>query len=106
MKKKQYRSDIAASVHETAEGLYRVGLIDKKTMREFDEGCLTRIESLTPDEIRDIREHESVSQVVFANYLNVTKGVISQWERGEKHPSGTSLKLLALVKKKGLDAIA
>jgi putative transcriptional regulator len=105
MKKKQYRSDISASIHETAEGLHKVGAIDKRTMREFDELCLTKVEPLTPDEIRDIRECENVSQVVFANYLNVTKGIISQWERGEKRPSGTSLKLLALVKKKGLSAI-
>ena len=103
---KKYRSDIAASVHETAEGLYEVGLMDKRTMREFDELCLTKIRPLTADEIRNIRERENVSQVVFAHYLNVTKGVISQWERGEKRPSGTSLKLLSLVDKKGLDAIA
>ena len=104
--KKLYRSDIAASVHESDEGLYEVGLMDKRTMREFDELCLTKIRPLTADEIRNIRERENISQVVFAHYLNVTKGVISQWERGEKRPSGTSLKLLSLVEKKGLDAIA
>lgn len=104
--KKQYRSDIAASVHETADGLYEAGLMEKRTMREFDELCLTKIRPLTADEIRNIRERENISQVVFAHYLNVTKGVISQWERGEKRPSGTSLKLLSLVDKKGLDAIA
>ena len=81
--KKQYRSDIAASVHETAEGLYEVGLMDKRTMREFDDLSLTKIRPLTADEIRNIRERENISQVVFAHYLNVTKGVISQWERGE-----------------------
>jgi putative transcriptional regulator len=104
--KKQYNSGIAASIHETAQGLHEIGLMDKRTMKEFDELCLTPISPLTPDEIRSIREHENVSQVVFSNYLNVTKGIISQWERGEKKPSGSSLKLLFLVKKKGLDAIA
>ena len=106
MKTKQYRSKIMASIHETAEDLYEAGLLDKTTMHEFDENCLTPIRQLTPDEIRDIRERENVSQVVFANYLNVSKGVVSQWERGEKQPSGTSLKLLALVSAKGLAAIA
>jgi putative transcriptional regulator len=106
MIKKQYRSDIAASIHETAQGLHEAGLMDKRTMREFNELCLTPVNPLTPDEIRSIRENENVSQVVFSNYLNVTKGIISQWERGEKQPSGASLKLLSLVKTKGLDAIA
>ncbi|MEK6746761.1 MAG: DNA-binding transcriptional regulator [Pseudomonadota bacterium] len=106
MKTKQYRNKIAATIHETAEGLYASGLMDKKTMQEFDGSCLTPTKNLTAEEIRNIREKENVSQSVFANYLNVTKGLVSQWERGEKHPSGTSLKLLSLVAKKGLDAIA
>ena len=49
---------------------------------------------------------EKASQAVFARYLNVTTGLVSQWERGEKHPRGASLKLLTLVAKKGLQAVA
>ncbi|SPF53168.1 hypothetical protein SBA4_5470010 [Candidatus Sulfopaludibacter sp. SbA4] len=41
-----------------------------------------------------------------ARYLNVTTGLVSQWERGEKHPHGASLKLLTLVAKNGLEAVA
>ena len=95
-----------ASIHETAEDLYEAGLMEKRTMREFDELCLTPISPLKPEQIRNIRERENVSQVVFAHYLNVSKGIVSQWERGEKRPSGTSLKLLSLVEKKGLSAIS
>lgn len=95
-----------AAVHETAEDLHEAGLMNKCTMREFDELCLTSIRPLVPDEIRKIRERENVSQSVFANYLNVSKGIISKWECGEKRPSGTSLKLLSLVEKNGLSAIA
>ena len=43
---------------------------------------------------------------MFARYLNVSTGLISQWERGEKRPAGASLKLLTLVQKKGLNVIA
>lgn len=95
-----------AAVHEMAEGLLETGAIDKQTMREFDDLCLTPVRILTADEIRQLREREHVSQSVFAHYLNVSKGVISQWERGEKHPAGASLKLLSLVAKNGLSAIA
>ena len=103
---KKYRNDMMASIHETAEGLFEAGLMAKKTMREFDDLCLTPVEPLKPEDIRNIREREHISQVVFARYLNVSKGIISQWERGEKSPSGTSLKLLSLVQKKGLSAIS
>ena len=97
---------ILASVHKTAVGLHRAGLVDKATMREFDALCLKPVEPLAPQEIRALREREQVSQPVFAHYLNVRKDAVSKWERGEKRPDGPSLKLLNLVKAKGLRAIA
>jgi len=106
MTKKKAESGILASVHQTVDGLYRAGVVDKATMREFDALCLTPVVALTPEEIRPIREQEQVSQPVFANYLNVRKDAVSKWERGEKRPDGPSLKLLNLVKAKGLKAIA
>jgi putative transcriptional regulator len=105
-KTKQYRSPVMASIHETAEGLHAAGLMNKMTMRKFDQMCLTPIPRLKPRQIRDLRLREGASQAVFARYLNVTTGIISQWERGEKHPQGTSLKLLALVARNGLAAVA
>jgi putative transcriptional regulator len=103
---KQYRSRVLASVHETAEGLTAAGVMSKQTMREFDELCLTPVPSLTAKEIRKLREREGASQAVFARYLNVTTGLVSQWERGEKPPQGASPKLLALVAKNGLNSVA
>ena len=49
---------------------------------------------------------EGASQAVFARYLNVTTGLVSQWKRGEKRPQGASLKLLSLVAKNGIQAVA
>jgi putative transcriptional regulator len=103
---KQYRSPLMASIHETAEGLHDAGVMNKRTMRKFDEMCLTTVRRLKPREIRALRLREGASQAVFARYLNVTTGLVSQWERGEKHPQGASLKLLALVARNGLDAVA
>jgi putative transcriptional regulator len=103
---KKYKSDALKALHETAEGLHRIGLINKKTMRDFDSSCLTTVEKLTAKEIVELRKKAGVSQAVFASYLNVSTGLISQWERGEKQPRGPSLKLLTLVRKKGLDVIA
>lgn len=104
--KKKYRSDALGAIHETASDLHDAGVMDKRTLRKFDELCLTPVRPMKPEEIRALRMREHVSQAVFAMHLNVSKGVISQWERGEKHPAGASLKLLTLVQEKGLDAIA
>ncbi len=103
---KTYRSDALAAVHETASDLHDAGVMDKRTLRKFDELCLTPVRPIRAREIRALRERERVSQAVFARYLNVSTGLISQWERGEKRPAGASLKLLTLIEKKGLEAIA
>lgn len=102
----QYKDNLSAAIHELAEDLHRHGAIDKQTMREFDESCLCKAESLTPDEIRTIRKRENVSQPVFARYLNVSKNLVSDWERGVKKPGGPSLRLLAIVRDKGLGVLA
>jgi putative transcriptional regulator len=104
--KTKYKSKIFAAIHETAEDFYSGGLIDAKTMRDFDKSCLEPIKPLTPSEIAEARTTVGVSQNVFAHYLNVSVGSISQWERGEKHPSGPALKLLDLLRRKGLEVLA
>ena len=106
LKSETYRSDALAAIHETASDLHDADVMGKRTMRRFDELCLTPVRSLAADEIRSLRECERVSQAVFARHLNVSTGLISQWERGEKTPVGASLKLLTLVQEKGLGAIA
>lgn len=98
----RYRSALDASIHEAAGDLFEIGLISPQTMRQFDKGCLTEVSPLSPAEIVELRHHAGVSQSVFATYLNVTTGIVSKWERGEKHPAGPALKLLNLARKKGL----
>ena len=86
-------------------GLHEIGAIDKRTMREFDEACLTPVQVLAPEQIKQIRQRERMSQPVFARYLNVSKNLISDWERGVKKPGGPALRLLTVVRNKGLEAI-
>ena len=103
---KRYRSGALAAAHETARGLAEAGAMAKRTMKAFDEMCLTPVEVMTPEKIRALRMRENASQAVFARYLNVTAGLVSQWERGEKRPRGASLKLLTRVANYGLGAVA
>ena len=105
-KTKTYKSEAMAAVHEMMEGLSGSGSIDKRTMREFDEACLTPAPVLLPDEIKAIRVAERVSQPVFARYLNVSKNLVSDWERGAKKPGGPALRLLSIIQRNGLDAVA
>jgi putative transcriptional regulator len=102
---KKYRSPAMAAVHEMMSDLHEAGVVDKVTMRHFDDQCLTPIQEMTPSVIVSLRKRERASQAVFARYLNIPPSLVSQWERGEKRPNGPSLKLLCLVKAKGLSAI-
>ena len=102
----KHKKSILETVHESVKGLYDAGLVDITTMHEFDALCLTPVEELSPKEIKSLRLREKVSQSVFASYLNTSVSTIQQWERGEKHPRGISLKMLNIVAKKGLRAIA
>jgi putative transcriptional regulator len=103
---KGYRSEIAAAVHEMVEGFHDAGLVDKQTMREFDASSISVAQALPPEEIKALREREQVSQPVFARYLNVSRNLVSDWERGVKRPGGPALRLLSVVRKNGLRAIA
>lgn len=104
-KTKIYRSEIASAAHGMVEGFQRAGLVGKQTMRQFDENCLAPTPNLAPEEIKAIREKAAVSQPVFARYLNVSKNLVSEWERGMKRPGGPALRLLEIVRRKGLEAI-
>jgi len=103
---KAYKSEALAAMHESMADLHKIGMLDAKTMRELDQACLTPVLELSPTSIRRIRSKAAVSQAVFAAYLNVTTGVVSKWERGEKQPRGPAAKLLSLAAKHGLAAIA
>lgn len=106
MTTRSYKSEAFAAIHETAEALRDVGAIGKHTMRDFDAACLAPVQALAPEEIRAIRERERVSQPIFARYMNVSKNLVSDWERGAKRPGGPALRLLAIVREHGLRAIA
>lgn len=103
---RQYKCEALAAAHEAASGLAVAGLMSKRTMRAFDQMCLTSIEEMAPSDIGALRLRENTSQAVFALHLNVTTGLVSQWKRGEKRLRGASLKLLTLVAKNGLGSAA
>lgn len=74
-------------------------------MLEFDALCLPPVKSYTARQIKRIRLTNKASQAVFAAYLNTNLSTVQKWERGEKQPRGTSLKLLNIVDEKGLEAL-
>jgi DNA-binding transcriptional regulator YiaG len=48
MEEKKYQNDFLGSLHETAEGLYKIGVINDAEMREYDRNCLVGEDQTTP----------------------------------------------------------
>jgi len=97
---------IMKAVHETAKGLHRAGVMDGMTLRDFDALCLPPVKTYNAAQIKRIRLRNKASQAVFAAYLNTSLSTVQKWEQGQKKPNGPSLRLLNLVDKKGLEALA
>jgi putative transcriptional regulator len=103
--RRKFKTDAFEAIHASASAMYKVGAINKATMRNFDASCLTAPPSLKPQQIKKLRQRFRVSQPVFARYLNTSESTIEKWETGAKQPSGMALKLLAVVQKHGLEAL-
>ena len=56
--KAKFKSDLSEAIHSSASALFRVGAIDKATMREFDESCLLAPPPMAPARIKRIREKQ------------------------------------------------
>lgn len=103
---KNKKSRVLSEVLEAAKDLHDAGAIDIATMREFDALCLPEVPHYSAADIKRIRKVNRTSQGVFAAYLNVSKATVTAWEQGLKEPSSMGLKLLNIVDRKGISALA
>jgi len=89
-----------------ASGIMSKAAHEKITMRHLGEGFApSQAVPLSGKEIRALREKAHLSQAVFAQYLKLTVGYVSQLERGAKRPTGPTLVLLDVIRRKGIEAI-
>jgi putative transcriptional regulator len=110
IRKKTQPSRLTKALLETADDMRRGGVMDeathaKITLRHLDNKADLTAAPMTGDEIRKLREQAHLSQAVFARYLNLTVGYVSQLERGAKRPTGPALVLLNVIRRKGIEAI-
>ena len=108
--KRKQPSRLTKALLETADDMRRAGIMDemthaKITLRHLGDKANAVTEAISGEEIRKLREEAHMSQAVFARYLNLTVGYVSQLERGAKRPTGPALVLLNIIRRKGIDAI-
>jgi len=110
MTNKKTPSRLSEAILEIAEDQHRIGVMDdatyrKITIRHLGPEALSTAEPISGEEIRTLRERAHLSQAVFARYLNLTVGYVSQLERGTKQPKGPALNLLNVIRRKGFEVI-
>ncbi len=101
---------VLEAILEMADDQLTSGLMNKEehekiTLRHLGQKALRVAEPISGDEIRTLRERAHLSQAVFARYLNLTVGYVSQLERGTKQPKGPALTLLNVIRHKGFETI-
>ena len=57
-----YESEQLGAIHQSAEALFKLGIIDADEMREYDEGCLVP----TPKTARKVPEPQGSGRPVTA----------------------------------------
>src|SRR5882757_9578545 len=110
MRRKKNPSRLTRALLETADDMRRIGILDsasheKITLRHLGGKADIVGKPISGDEIRSLRERAHLSQAVFARYLNLTVGYVSQLERGVKQPSGPALALLNVIRRRGIEVV-
>ena len=104
------KARLRAEIVESMRGLHKIGAVgdaelEKTTLRMLGRDALPKLARLAPAEIVQVRKRAGVSQAVMAGFLNVAVNTVSQWERGERRPTGAALKLLHVVKRSGIEPL-
>jgi len=104
------KARLRSEIVEAMRGLHKIGAVsdaelEKTTLRMLGRDALPKVAELSPAEIVKVRVQAGVSQAVLAGFLNVAVNTVSQWERGERRPTGAALKLLHVVRARGIEAV-
>jgi putative transcriptional regulator len=104
------KARIRAEIVDMSRALHKIGAVSdaglrKTTLRMLGRNALPAVKPLSPAEIVAVRERAGLSQAVMAGFLNVAVSTVSQWERGERRPTGAALKLLHVVKRGGIEVL-
>jgi DNA-binding transcriptional regulator YiaG len=58
---KKYQSEALMVIHQDAEGMHRLGIINDAEMREFDDGCLVHQEDEAAHEAENSPKIEHIT---------------------------------------------
>jgi putative transcriptional regulator len=99
---------VAGEMIEMATLLSKRGIVSMKNLDQI-KALGAAPPAYTAARVAAIRiKKAKMSQAVFAGFLNVRPSTVQKWESpaSGKHPVGAAAKLLQIIEKKGIDALA
>ncbi len=94
------KKSVKDAIGTTVQDMIDAGLKSSFTVKELNAfGVIIPEITITPNQIKKIRQKTKLSQSVFAKLLNVSPSSVRQWEQGKRKPTGSTKVLLELLDK-------
>ncbi|OWQ93009.1 hypothetical protein CDN99_00420 [Roseateles aquatilis] len=81
------------------------GMMGDEDMRQWEWVGMQPPDPLLPEEVRAIRESENLELDTFADMLNTSPRLLRRWEQGFNKPKGPTLRLLRILRDRGVRAV-
>lgn len=99
------KNDTVKELLKFSRELHACGIFDDGAIRRIEHAGMLPPEPLTPKDFRLIREQSSYSVYTLARMLNTTARRYRRWELGQGKPHGAELRLLRMMRERGVDAV-
>ena len=100
------KSRLLGAILERSRRLHAYGAMTYGKWREFERSCSPLPEPMSSEEIKALVEQSELDYSIFARLLNTTPRLVLRWQQGLARPRGPELKLLHLIKERGLDGVS
>ena len=88
------------SLTETIKDLDAIGLNTAFSKRDLKRlGIQPKTITMSPEDIKSIRNTLNISQAVFASILDVNQSIVAKWEQGQRNPNGAARVLLDALRR-------
>ncbi|OWQ44592.1 hypothetical protein CDL60_24185 [Roseateles noduli] len=88
-----------------SRGLHACGAFDDDAIRRIEHAGMLPPEPLTREDFRALLEQSSCNVYTMARMLNITTRRVRRWTQGLGRPKGAELRLLRMMRDRGVDAV-
>lgn len=68
-----------------------------QSVKEMKAGKAARVTSVEPNEVAEARGRTGLTQIEFAEALNISPRTLQEWEQGRRKPSGPAKALIEIA---------